>query len=282
VQLDVYGEILTAAFVLYHNPDQGEHKKGRHPERKPTEEAWHVLSSLVEDAVDHWDEPDNGIWEVRGGKQQFLYSKLMCWAAVDRGIKIACEHGLHADLDRWRKTRDQIRHCIETEGYNEKAHAFVQTLGGDTLDAAALAIPRLGFLPATDPRVLSTIDRIQGELLQDGLVYRYRTSDGLAGGEGTFLLCTFWLIEALALAGRTDDARDLFERTLAQANDVGLFSEELDPETNAFLGNFPQGFTHLSLIRAAVDLARAHRHGAEEERTTEGERAHHAHHAASR
>jgi GH15 family glucan-1,4-alpha-glucosidase len=249
--------------------------------QKPSEEAWRVLCALVDDAVEHWQEPDNGIWEVRGGTRHFLYSKLMCWAAIDRGIKIACEHGLDADLDCWEQTRDQIRHCIETEGYNQELGAFVQSLGSDTLDAAALAIPRLGFLPATDPRVLSTIDRIQRDLVQDGLVYRYRTPDGLAGGEGTFLLCTFWLIEALALAGRTDEARDLFERTLDLANDVGLFSEELDPKTRAFLGNFPQGFTHLSLIRAAVDLARAHRHGAEEQRTTEGERAHRAHHASS-
>jgi GH15 family glucan-1,4-alpha-glucosidase len=206
----------------------------------------------------------------------------MCWAAVDRGIRLATSHGLDADVERWKQTRDCIRERIETQGYSEKLGAFTESFGSDTLDAAALAIPRVGFLPATDPRVLSTIDRIKSDLMQDGLVYRYRTPDGLAGGEGTFLLCTFWLVEALSLAGRVDEATDLFEHTIELANDLGLFSEEVDARSKEFLGNFPQGFTHLSLIRAAVDLARGRRHGPEQNRVTEGERARRAHHAAAR
>jgi GH15 family glucan-1,4-alpha-glucosidase len=177
--------------------------------------------------------------------------------------------------------RDEIRHAIETRGYNEKIGAFTQAFGSTALDATALMIPRVGFLPATDPRVLSTIDRVQRDLTQNGLVYRYRTEDGLQGGEGAFLICTFWLVDALALAGRVDEARRSFEHLAGMANDLGLFSEEIDPGTGAFLGNFPQGFTHLALIRSAVDLARGQRHGAEKHRTTEGERAPHARRAAS-
>jgi GH15 family glucan-1,4-alpha-glucosidase len=281
-QLDIYGEILTAAYVHYHRPDEQPGRSRHGHAEKPDAEAWQTLRALVDDAVDHWEEPDNGIWEVRGGLRHFLYSKLMCWAAVDRGIRLASEHGLDADLECWRRTRDRMRERIEVEGYNDKLGCFTQSFGSDTVDAAALAIPRVGFLSATDPRVLSTIDRIKKDLVQDGLVYRYRTPDGLVGGEGTFLLCTFWLVEALALAGRVDEATELYEQTIALANDLGLFSEELDAKTKEFLGNFPQGFTHLSLIRAAVDLARARVHGPEERRVTEGERARRAHRAASR
>jgi GH15 family glucan-1,4-alpha-glucosidase len=240
-----------------------------------------VLRALVDDAARTWKEKDNGIWEVRGGMQDFLYSKLMCWAAVDRGIRLAEEHHLEADLDHWKAVRQDIRHAIETRGYNDKVGAFTQAFGSDTLDAAALIIPRVGFLPATDPRVLSTIEHIHQDLTQNGLVYRYRAPDGLAGGEGAFLICTFWLVEALALAGKMKDARRLFEHMLTFANDVGLYSEEIDPATGNFLGNFPQGFTHLSLVRAAVDLAKTDKHGPEDEPETEGERAHKAHRAAA-
>jgi GH15 family glucan-1,4-alpha-glucosidase len=205
----------------------------------------------------------------------------MCWAALDRGIKLIDEYDLPGDREQWESVRDEIRRVIETEGYNEKIGAFTQALGSTALDATALMIPRVGFLPATDPRVLSTIERIQQDLTHHGLVYRYRTEDGLQGGEGAFLICTFWLIDTLSLTGRVDEARKLYEEMLARANDVGLFSEEIDVTSGMFLGNFPQGFTHLALIRSAVDLAHGQKHGSEERRVTEGERAVHAKRAAS-
>jgi GH15 family glucan-1,4-alpha-glucosidase len=280
-QLDIYGEVLIAAYIHYHRPDPAEGTPANETlgSRTPDEPTWEVIRALVDDATRVWKEKDSGIWEVRGGPQHFVYSKLMCWAAVDRGIKIAEEHDLDAEIDRWKRTRDEIRQAIEEHGYNERIGAFVQTFGSDTLDAALLAIPRVGFLPATDPRVLSTINQIQQHLLQDGQVYRYRSADGLPGGEGAFLLCTFWLVDALALAGRMDEAQQLFDRARGLANDVGLFSEEIDPKTGEFLGNFPQGFTHLALMRAAADLAKGKKHGAEEHAQTEAERVHHAHRA---
>jgi GH15 family glucan-1,4-alpha-glucosidase len=279
-QLDIFGEVVMAAYVHYHRPE-GQQRAPLTGSTGPDEKSWRVIRALVDDAAGSWRRPDSGIWEVRGGPQHFLYSTLMCWAALDRGIKLMDEYGLPGDRDRWESLRSEIRTVIETEGYNETIGAFTQTLGGAALDATALMIPRVGFLPATDLRVLSTIDRIQRDLTQNGLVYRYRNADGLQGGEGAFLICTFWLIDALALAGRMDEARRLYEHLLGYANDVGLFSEEIDVASGAFLGNFPQGFTHLALIRTAVDLARGEKHGPEERRVTEGERAVHAKRAAS-
>ncbi len=279
-QLDIYGEVIMAAYIHYHRP-HGHERAPLTGSTGPNEATWTLIRALVDDAAKVWQEPDNGIWEVRGGPQQFVYSKLMCWAAVDRGIKLANEYHLQADLTNWTSTREAIRAAIETRGYNQQVGAFTQAFGSTALDATALMIPRVGFLSATDPRVLSTIDRIQHDLTQNGLVYRYRTADGLQGGEGAFLICTFWLIDALALAGRTDEARRMYEHVIGFANDVGQFSEEIDPKTGAFLGNFPQGFTHLALVRTAVDLARAQKHGAEERPVTEGERAPHAKKAAS-
>jgi GH15 family glucan-1,4-alpha-glucosidase len=179
----------------------------------------------------------------------------MCWVALDRAIKIGQADGLPADALRWRSTRDQIREAILSQGYNEDLGAFTQSLGGSVLDASALAIPMTGFLPATHPRVVSTMERIAERLTADGLVYRYRrseTEDGLPGHEGTFALCSFWLVDNLALAGRVAEARQLFERVADYANDVGLLAEEIEPHSGELLGNFPQGFTHLGLIRAAL------------------------------
>ena len=167
------------------------------------------------------------------------------------------------DVVRWRQTRDEIREAILTRGYHRGRQAFTQTLDGEALDASALAIPRVGFLPPTDVRVQSTVQRIEEQLTANGLVYRYRTDDGLAAGEGTFALCTFWLVDNLALGGRLQDARDLFERVTRYANDVGLMAEEIDPVNGALLGNFPQGFTHLALIHAALSIATAERTGPE-------------------
>lgn len=281
-QLDIYGEVLMAAYIHFHNPRQrriGAETTSLHT--TPSAETWNVLRELVEDALREWQEPDNGIWEVRGGMRHFLYSKLMCWAAVDRGVRLAQDHDLPADLARWQKEREAMRHTIEKHGYNKKMGAFVQSFDSDVLDAAALVIPRIGFLPATDPRVLSTVEQIQRHLVRQGYVYRYLAPDGLPGREGAFLLTTLWLVEALTLCGKTDEARKSFEHVLSLANDVGLYSEEVDPATGAFLGNFPQGFTHLSILRAAVDFAHVEKYGPETEARTEGQRAPHARHAAA-
>lgn len=276
VQLDIYGEVLNAAYLHFR------HRRGDpRGARKVAGPTWALLRELVDQAAEHWNEPDNGIWEVRAGQQHFLYSKLMCWSALDRGIRLAEEDALDAPFDRWRKVRGEIRHAILTQGYSERRGAFTQAFGSEALDATALAIPRIGFLPATDPRVLSTIETLQAHLSSNGLVYRYISADGLPGGEGTFLLCTFWMVDALALAGRVQQARDLYQQVCAYANDVGLMSEEVDVEANELLGNFPQGFTHLAVMGAAVNLANAEQHGAEHEARTEGERASHARRAAS-
>lgn len=276
-QLDIYGEVLRSAYLHYRH--QGDHmREGQTPSNRqhgvaPPPEVWTLLRDLVGQAAERWPEPDSGIWEVRGGPRHFLHSKLMCWAALDRGIRLAIEHHLDAPLDHWRHTREEIRKAILTRGYNAEIGAFTQSFESKDLDASALAIPRIGFLASSDPRVRSTVERIRAELVWDGLVCRYRSDDGVRGSEGAFALCTFWLVDALALDGQVDAAHDLFERTIQHANDVGLLSEEIDPTTNELLGNFPQGFTHLGLINSAVNLAKAARHGAEEWPENEAERA---------
>jgi GH15 family glucan-1,4-alpha-glucosidase len=283
-QLDIFGEVLRAAALHYRRGSEAAHEgeSGDQSRRQPpSDEAWSVLRELVDRAADHWHENGNGIWEVRGGPQPFLYGKLMCWAALDSGVRLAQEFHLDSPCDRWQKTRDKIRAAILEHGYDDKAGAFTQAFGSSTLDATALVIPRIGFLPPTDPRVRSTVDQIRNQLSKDGLVYRYRTQDGLAGGEGTFTLCTFWLIDTLALGGRLDEARVLFERAVSYANDLGLLSEEIDADKHEQLGNFPQGFSHLALIGAAVNLAKAAEHGSEDEPETESDRAPRARRAAT-
>ena len=283
-QLDIFGEVLRAAALHYRGSSNAPHEggsAGKSRNEPPDAEAWAVLRELVERAAEHWQESGSGIWEVRGGPQPFLYGKLMCWAALDAGIRLARDHGLDAPVGRWQHTREEIRQAILAHGYDARLGAFTQSFGSSTLDASALVIPRIGFLPPTDPRFVSTVDQIRRHLTRDGLVYRYRTHDGLAGGEGTFTLCTFWLVDALALGGRLNEARALFERALGYANDLGLLSEEIDPENSEQLGNFPQGFSHLALIGAAVNLAKAARHGPEHQAENEGERAGRAGRAAS-
>jgi GH15 family glucan-1,4-alpha-glucosidase len=282
-QLDIYGEVLATASMRYRarapqaerSADSGGATSG------PPADVWTLLRGLVEQAAAHWQDVDQGIWEVRGGPQPFLYSKLMCWVALDQGVRLAEEHGLDAPLDRWRTTREAIRAAIETRGYDATLGAFTQAFGSRALDASALAIPRAGFLPATDPRVRSTVELIRTTLTHNGLVRRYAAPDGLPGGEGAFLMCSFWLVGALAIEGRVDEARALFERLLGYANDVGLFSEEIDPRDGTLLGNFPQGFTHLALINAAVSLARAAKRGAEHEPQTDAQRLDSARRAAA-
>jgi GH15 family glucan-1,4-alpha-glucosidase len=241
-QLDIYGEVLEAVYRSKHlHPGVGQRLS-------------HILCDIVDYVCDVWREKDSGIWELRTGTQQYIYSKVMCWVAVDRGIRLAESQGWGKDLSRWQQERDAIRAFVMTEGYSEKRRAFVQHAGGDTLDATALLFPLLEFLPADHPYALSTLDTIQRELAVGPLVYR---SSDHVGCEGTFGLCGFWLVDALVLAGRRTQAREHFLALLARRNHVGLFAEEIDAKTGAFLGNFPQAFTHVGLINSALYLSRA-------------------------
>ena len=251
-QLDIYGDLLDAAHLhLLERPDAA------------SPGLMGALGALADRAAVRWREPDQGIWEVRGGPRHFLYSKLFCWVALDRALRLARDAGLTGDIAGWRRERAAIRRAILRDGYDRELGAFTQTLGEPVLDASALAIPMVGFLPATDPRVVSTIDRIGERLTSNGLVYRYLTEDGIPGGEATFVLCSFWLVDALAHSGRLDEAHALFERVAGYANDVGLLAEEIDPTTGDLLGNHPQGFSHLALIQAALGIARSEEHGPE-------------------
>jgi GH15 family glucan-1,4-alpha-glucosidase len=261
-QLDIYGEVIDAAY-LYHT-------RMRQPIRP---DMWEMLQYMADQTAERWREPDNGIWEVRGGQRHFLYSKLLCWVALDRAVQLSARDNLPGNTKRWKSTRDEIRRVILTEGYNEKIGAFTQALNDTALDASALTITQLGFLPATDARVISTVNKIQEGLTSHGLVYRYLADDALPGGEATFALCSFWLVDCLAQCGRIEEARALFERITGYANDLGLLSEEIDPVSRQLLGNYPQGFTHLGLIRSALNIAKAESLGAEEKPQNQAERA---------
>jgi alpha,alpha-trehalase len=239
-QLDVYGELLDAASRL---PDELRRLEA------PTKE---FLADLADTAAARWQEQDQGIWEIRGEPRDFLYSKLMCWVALDRAIGLADQLGAQERVDGWKHTREEIAAAILARGWNDEAGAFTQSFGSEDLDASNLMMPIVGFLPADDPRMLATINATAERLTDDrGLVYRYLAHDGLEGEEGTFLLCTFWLAQALAMAGEIDRARETFERAIAYANDVGLLAEEVDAETGQLLGNFPQAFSHIGLVNAA-------------------------------
>lgn len=207
----------------------------------------------------HWETPDEGIWEVRGGQRQFVYSKMQCWVALDRGLRLALKRGLPNNREWLRSARDRIYESIMRYGWSRERQAFVQYYGADALDASNLLMPLVRFVSPTDPRMLSTLDRTMDELVSDSLVYRYEigkgAGDGLAGTEGTFSVCTFWLVESLTRAGRVDEARLIFEKMLTYANPLGLFAEQIGSSGQA-LGNFPQAFTHLGLISAAFCLNR--------------------------
>ncbi|HEX6312829.1 MAG TPA: glycoside hydrolase family 15 protein [Acidimicrobiia bacterium] len=245
-QLDVYGELLDAACRL---PDQLD-RLG--PATKE------FLADLADTAGARWREQDQGIWEIRGAPRDFLYSKLMCWVALDRAIDLADRLGASDRVAGWERTRAEIAEAILTDGWSDTAGAFTQSFGSDELDASNLMMPIVGFLPADDPRMLATIDAIAERLTDDrGLVYRYLAHDGLEGEEGSFLLCTFWLAHALALAGEVERAHATFERAVAYVNDVGLLAEEVDPSTGELLGNFPQAFSHIGLINAAWAIQEA-------------------------
>lgn len=273
-QLDIYGDVLSAAYQFRHAIEEDTRTPVPARDERMSRRHWYILRGMVEDAADGWQQPDSGIWEVRAKPRHYVYSKLMCWTAVDRGIRLAQEQGLPAPLDRWRKVGAEIRAAILEHGYNAKLGAFTQVLDGHELDASVLAIPRVGFLASTDPRVQSTVERIRRDLTRNGLVERYQADDGLPGSEGTFALCTFWMVDALALGGRPDEAGELFEHLLSFRNDVGLLAEEIDPISRAdtLLGNFPQGFSHMALIGSAVNLAHAAEHGPEDVAHTEAER----------
>jgi GH15 family glucan-1,4-alpha-glucosidase len=247
VQLDVYGELADALH------------QARHGGLVQGGADWSLQKRLIEHLATIWDQPDEGIWEVRGGRQHFTHSKVMAWVALDRTLRSADEFGLKGPLDRWRALRDRIHRDACERGYDPKLGAFVQTYGSETLDASLLTLPLVGFLPASDPRVQSTLRAIERGLVVDGFVMRYDTRftrDGLPEGEGAFLACSFWYVDNLALQGRVDEARELFERLLALCNDVGLLAEEYDPVAKRQLGNFPQAFSHLALVGAALNLSR--------------------------
>ncbi len=245
-QVDVYGELLDAVAAL------SEHLGG-------VDDATRRFFVAVADAAaTRWRDRDQGIWEIRSEPRHFLYSKLMCWVALDRAIKLAGQLLAEDRVPQWEASRDEIAAAIIDEGWSHTAGAFAQSFGSDDLDASNLMIPIVGFLPADDPRVLATIDAIEKQLTDDrGLVYRYLAADGLQGEEGTFLLCTFWLAQALAMSGQPTRAREVFDRAAAYINDVGLLAEEVDPHTGELLGNFPQAFSHIGLINAAWAISQA-------------------------
>lgn len=246
LQLDVYGEVMDAMH------------QARVAGLEPSERSWAIQRELLEGLETLWQQPDCGIWEVRGPAQHFTHSKIMCWVAFDRAIKDAEHFGFECPFERWRPVRDRIHSEVCERGYDAERNTFVQAYGSSQLDASLLLIPILGFLPADDPRVLGTIAAIERELRDDILVRRYNsqtTDDGLPPGEGCFLACSFWLVDAYAMCGRWTEAEALFERLLALANDLGLYAEEYDPRRRRMLGNFPQAFTHLALVGSAFNLA---------------------------
>jgi len=245
LQLDAYGELMDTAWLY--------HKYGGHIDAA----FWDLLRGVVDVVARRWEEPDESFWEFRDARRHFVISKVMCWVAVQRAIRLARSLHLDADLGAWRRLRDAIRERVDRDGVDARTGAFVQAFGASELDAANLLIPLVRFLPGDDPRVRATVDRTRRELAADGLVYRYRRQDGLPGDEGAFVICSFWLVDNLAWRGDVDAARALFERISRYANDVGLFAEQIDPVSGAQLGNFPQAFSHVGLIGAALNLEKA-------------------------
>ena len=247
-QLDVYGEVIDALHVA------------RRAGLELDPNAWALEKVILDFVACAWTEPDEGIWEVRGPRQHFTHSKVLAWVAFDRAIKGVEEHGLDGPVERWRQLRQQVHDDVCAKGYNAALGTFTQYYGSTELDASLLQIPLLGFLPPDDPRVVGTVAAIERNLLKDGFVHRYHTEstdDGLPEGEGAFLACSFWLADVYAMQGRWDEATALFERLLSLTNDLGLLAEEYDPHAGRQLGNFPQAFSHVSLINTAMNLARA-------------------------
>ncbi|MFF4310454.1 glycoside hydrolase family 15 protein [Streptomyces sp. NPDC001507] len=247
LQLDVYGEVMDSLSLA---------RTAGLP-TKP--HMWAIQCALMKFLEKAWRQPDEGLWEVRGGRRHFVHSKVLVWVAADRAVRTLEEHAeLKGELTRWRALRDEVHREVCEKGYDPKRNTFTQYYGSRELDAALLLIPRVGFLPPDDPRVVGTVDAIRDDLGQSGFLRRYDTDaigvDGMPGGEGAFLACSFWLADALHMTGRTDDAKELFERLVGLVNDVGLLSEEYDPETGRQLGNFPQAFSHIGLVNTALTL----------------------------
>ncbi|NUP03717.1 MAG: glycoside hydrolase family 15 protein [Nonomuraea sp.] len=247
LQLDIYGALLDSIYLYdkWGQPVSSDH--------------WDAVCALVDWVCDNWDQPDEGVWETRGGRKNFLYSRLMCWVAIERAMRMAAHRGLPADIPRWRVARDDVYRQIMARGWSATRRAFVQHEDDDVLDAALLMMPLAKFVSPTDPKWLSTLDALTADLVSDSLVYRYdpeASPDGLRGEEGTFSICSFWYVEALVRAGRVDEARLAFEKMLTYANHLGLYAEEIG-HTGEQQGNFPQAFTHLALISAAFNLDRA-------------------------
>ena len=237
LQLDVYGELVL-----------GVHETSRQGELL-TPDQWNPLRNVIDHVAGVWDRKDLGIWEVRDRPRHMVHSKVMCWAALDRGVRMAERWDLEASVDRWRAQRERVRERVLEEGYDEANETFVRAFDDNGLDAATLQLPLVGFLPADDPKIRGTIEAVENRLLTpDGLVYRYEGDDGIGGEENPFVLCSFWLVDCLALSGRVAEARDLFERILEFGGSLGLFGEEINPKTAAHRGNFPQAFSHLGLI----------------------------------
>jgi GH15 family glucan-1,4-alpha-glucosidase len=212
---------------------------------------------LVDHLVDTWQERDNGLWEIRGPLQHFTHSRVMVWAAFDRAVRAVERHGLPGDVDTWREVRDRVRDEVMNEGYDADRNSFTQHYATQEVDASLLMLPLIGFIDGQDPRMLGTIEAIEQDLMREGLLMRYRTQtgvDGLAGQEHPFLACSFWLVSAYAEAGRVRDAHALFDRLVGLTNDVGLLAEEYDPRGQRMVGNFPQAFSHLALVQAALRL----------------------------
>jgi GH15 family glucan-1,4-alpha-glucosidase len=246
-QLDVYGEVMDSLHLA------------RTHGLRPDEHAWSMQLRVMDFLEGAWDKPDDGIWEVRGGQRHFTHSKVLAWVAFDRAIEGVERLDLRGPVDRWRRIRQEIHEEVCREGFNVELNSFTQAYGSADLDASTLLIPLVGFLPPDDPRVIGTIEAVQRHLTRDGFVERYATKDkdgvdGLSGSEGVFLPCSFWLVDALLMLERDDEARALFEQLLDIRNDLGLISEEYDPAEKRLLGNFPQAFTHVGLVNSAFNL----------------------------
>jgi len=247
LQLDVYGEVMNALHLARVGGLQGD------------DTVWSIQCAMLDHLDTVWCQPDEGIWETRGGRQHFTFSKVMAWVAYDRAIKSAEQFNLEGPLDHWRELRATIHAQVCDQGWNPTLNSFVQAYGSNALDASVLLIPLLGFLPPHDPRVIGTVNAIERDLTHDGLVKRYHTEevvDGLPPGEGTFLACSFWLVDNLALQNRYDEAHAMFGRLVGLANDVGLLSEEYDTVAKRQVGNFPQAFSHVALVHTGMNLMR--------------------------
>ncbi|MCW2719913.1 MAG: trehalase [Pseudonocardia sp.] len=251
----MYGEVLDGLHLA------------RESGMSSTDDAWQLEIALLNHLEGHWQDPDNGLWEMRGPRRDFTHSKVMAWVAADRMVRGARAHHLPGPVDRWEQLRDTIHAEVLEKGYDSGRGTFVQSYGSTGLDASLLLIPRVGFLPPDDPRVVGTVDAIRRELTQDGFVLRYRTEasdDGLPAGEGVFLACSFWMVDALHGAGRRQEATTLFHRLLDLRNDVGLLSEEWDPVAKRQLGNTPQAFSHFPLVVSALQLHNGRHHRSDE------------------